>query len=122
GYLRLRHRLAGGCRVFYRRRVKNTDKKAGNVAEWVTSQGGGYAYMLVLDADSLMTADTIVALTRQMDANTRLGLRPTVRGIINAAPPFARVQQFANRLYGPIFSIGQAWWSGAEGNYWGHNA
>ena len=35
---------------------------------------------------------------------------------------FARLQQFAGRLYGPLIAAGIAWWHGAEGNYWGHNA
>ncbi|MEI9964607.1 MAG: hypothetical protein WDM92_07790 [Caulobacteraceae bacterium] len=42
--------------------------------------------------------------------------------IVNARTPFARLQQFANRLYGPVFALGHQWWAGAEGNYWGHNA
>src|SRR6202000_1115980 len=42
--------------------------------------------------------------------------------IINAETPFARLQQFASRLYGPMYASGQAWWLGSEGNYWGHNA
>jgi membrane glycosyltransferase len=35
---------------------------------------------------------------------------------------FARVQQFAGRLYGPLIAYGLSWWHGADGNYWGHNA
>jgi len=57
-----------------------------------------------------------------MDADPGLGLLQTVPTIVNAATPFARLQQFANRLYGPVFARGQQWWSGATGNYWGHNA
>ncbi|MEO6381426.1 MAG: glucans biosynthesis glucosyltransferase MdoH, partial [Nitrobacter sp.] len=34
----------------------------------------------------------------------------------------ARLQQFSGRLYGPLIAAGIAWWHGAEGNYWGHNA
>ncbi len=122
GVIRLKARLTDGAAVYYRRRPLNTDRKAGNIADWVRTFGGGYAYMLILDADSLMSAETIVGLTAAMDRDPRLGLLQTVPGIINAETPFARLQQFANRLYGPIFAVGQAWWSGAEGNYWGHNA
>ena len=35
---------------------------------------------------------------------------------------FARLQQFAGRLYGPMLARGIAWWYGTESNYWGHNA
>ena len=122
GVVRLRWRFAGGAQIFYRRRLLNTDRKAGNIGEWVETQGADYAYMLVLDADSLMSGETIAALSAAMDQDPRLGLLQTVPTIINAETPFARLQQFASRLYGPVFAMGQAWWSGSEGNYWGHNA
>ena len=35
---------------------------------------------------------------------------------------FARLQQFAGRVYGPIVARGIASWQGNDGNYWGHNA
>lgn len=122
GLLRMRARLRDGPRIYYRRRARNTDRKAGNIGEWVESYGGRYDYMLVLDADSLMSGETIAELVARMDAEPRLGLLQTVPSLVNAATPFARLQQFANRLYGPVFAAGQAWWSGSEGNYWGHNA
>jgi len=122
GLLRVRGRMQDGPRLFYRRREHNTDRKAGNIGQWVESYGGAYDYMLVLDADSLMSGETVAELIAQMDADPGLGLLQTVPTIVNAATPFARLQQFANRLYGPIFARGQEWWSGAEGNYWGHNA
>ena len=122
GLLRLRMRLAGGPAVYYRRRKANTDRKAGNIGDWVETHGAGYAFMLVLDADSLMSGETIAALTAEMERDPRLGLAQTAPTVVNAETPFARLQQFASRLYGPVFARGQAWWSGAEGNYWGHNA
>jgi membrane glycosyltransferase len=122
GVLRARAELDGAPRVYYRRRAQNVDRKAGNVAEWVETHGGGYDYMLVMDADSLMSGRAIAELVARMDADPRLGLLQTVPSIVNAATAFARLQQFANRLYGPVFAGGQAWWSGSEGNYWGHNA
>ncbi|MBV9509868.1 MAG: glucans biosynthesis glucosyltransferase MdoH, partial [Caulobacteraceae bacterium] len=122
GVLRLRGRLAGAARVYYRRRVKNVDRKAGNIGDWVERFGAAYDYMLILDADSLMSGETIVRLTAAMERQPGLGLLQTAPTIVNAETPFARLQQFASRLYGPVFARGQAWWSGAEGNYWGHNA
>ncbi|HEX4183057.1 MAG TPA: glucans biosynthesis glucosyltransferase MdoH [Caulobacteraceae bacterium] len=122
GFLRARMRLGEDVGVFYRRRVKNIDRKAGNIADWVTGFGADYDYMLVLDADSLMSAETIVRLACAMDEDPKMGLLQTAPTIINAETPFARLQQFACRLYGPIFARGQEWWSGSEGNYWGHNA
>jgi len=122
GVLRLRARLTDGPMIYYRRRAQNVDRKAGNIGDWVETQGGAYDYMLVLDADSLMSGETVAELIAEMDADPELGLLQTAPGIINAVTPFARLQQFANRLYGPIFARGQQWWSGTEGNYWGHNA
>lgn len=122
GVLRLRWRMGPAPAVHYRRREKNVDRKAGNIAEWVETQGGAYDYMLVLDADSLMSAETIVEMSAAMDREPRLGLLQTVPTIVNAETPFARLQQFASRLYGPVFAVGQQWWSGAENNYYGHNA
>src|SRR5215472_4565501 len=47
---------------------------------------------------------------------------PTLPVIVNGTTLFARLQQFAGRLYGPSIARGIAWWHGTEGNYWGHNA
>jgi membrane glycosyltransferase len=122
GVLRLRVRLEDGVGVYYRRRQENTEKKAGNIADWVRRWGDAYESMLVLDADSIMSGEAIVRLTAAMERDPELGLLQSVPTLVNAETPFARLQQFAAWLYGPIFAMGQHWWSGAEGNYWGHNA
>ena len=120
-FLALRARLDGD-NIFYRHRPKNDAKKAGNIAEWVGRFGGGYAHMVVLDADSLMTGDTLVRLVAAMERNPGVGLIQTFPMMVNATTPFARLQQFAGRLYGPLIAHGLAWWHGADSNYWGHNA
>jgi membrane glycosyltransferase len=120
--LRLRSRLGNQAGIFYRRRHRNTDRKAGNIADWVGRHGAAYPFMLILDADSLMSADTIIRLTAAMEADQHLGLLQTAPTIVNAETPFARLQQFASRAYSPMMAEGQHWWSGSEGNYWGHNA
>ncbi|MBT9470989.1 MAG: glucans biosynthesis glucosyltransferase MdoH [Pseudomonadota bacterium] len=122
GVLRLRLKLDAPDRIFYRRRALNLDRKAGNIADWVMRSGAGYESMIILDADSLMTGDTILRLTAAMERDRRVGLIQTLPSIIGASTLFARLQQFAARIYGPVIAQGQAWWSGAEGNYWGHNA
>jgi membrane glycosyltransferase len=122
GFVRLRLRMAAGPAVYYRRRALNTDRKAGNIGDWVERFGGGYDFMLVLDADSLMSGETIAALTAEMQRDGGCGLLQSTPTIVNAETPFARLQQFASRLYGPMFAAGLARWTGAEGNYWGHNA
>ena len=60
-------RTGGQSRLFYRRRADNHERKAGNIAEWVRRFGGAYPAMLILDADSLMTGDTIVRLAAAIE-------------------------------------------------------
>ncbi|MDA9463173.1 glucans biosynthesis glucosyltransferase MdoH [Bradyrhizobium sp. CCBAU 53415] len=112
----------GTPRLYYRHRAENTARKAGNISEWVTRFGGAYDFMIVLDADSLMSGQTIVRLVHAIESNPNAGLVQTLPMVINARSLFSRVQQFAGRLYGPMIAAGVAWWHGSEGNYWGHNA
>lgn len=114
--------VLGTPRLYYRHRADNTARKAGNISEWVTRFGGVYDFMIVLDADSLMSGETIVRLAYAMESNPTAGLVQTLPMIVNARSLFSRVQQFAGRLYGPLIAAGVAWWHGSEGNYWGHNA
>jgi len=118
----LLRRLGDDARVFYRRREKNTERKAGNIADWVRRFGGAYPHFLILDADSLMTGETLVRLAAAMERQPALALVQTLPMIVNGRTFFARMQQFAGRVYGPVAAHGIAWWHGAEGNYWGHNA
>lgn len=121
-FAQLVRRLGAEAHVYYRRRDKNTERKAGNIAEWVRRFGGAYPHMLILDADSLMTGDTLVRLSSAMERHPQLALVQTLPMIVNGRTFFARMQQFAGRVYGPVVAQGVAWWHGAEGNYWGHNA
>lgn len=118
----LRDALAGRMRVWYRHRPQNTGRKAGNVADFVMRWGGRYDYMLVLDADSLMAPATILRMQSRMEAAPRLGILQTVPVPIGGRTLFARLQQFAGRLYGPVVSRAVSAWQGLDGNYWGHNA
>ncbi|MGK7862754.1 glucans biosynthesis glucosyltransferase MdoH [Falsiroseomonas sp. E2-1-a4] len=121
-FLALRERTGDHAHIFYRRRPKNHERKAGNIAEWVQRFGGAYPQMLVLDADSVMEGDALVRLAAAMEAHPDVGLIQTLPVIVNGNSFFARMQQFAGRVYGPMIAAGIAWWHGAEGNYWGHNA
>lgn len=110
------------CPVYYRHRRDNHERKAGNIADWVMRWGAGYEAMLVLDADSIMSTDTMIELARRLEAEPGLGLLQTVPAIVWGNTLYARLQQFANRLYGPIFSHGLSVWHGEGSNFWGHNA
>ncbi|WP_426440970.1 glucans biosynthesis glucosyltransferase MdoH [Bradyrhizobium genosp. P] len=121
-FLQLRAEAGPTARVFYRHRPENIARKSGNIEDWVKRFGSSYECMLILDADSLMTGDTIVRLAAAMDEHRNVALIQTLPIVVNARTLFARWQQFAGRLYGPLIAAGIAWWHGSEGNYWGHNA
>ncbi len=108
--------------IFYRNRTDNTGRKAGNIAEFCRRWGKRYDYFLCLDADSLMTGETLVYLARLMDANPKAGLIQTSPQPIGGKTLFARIQQFASALYNPLFALGTAFWFPGRSNYWGHNA
>ncbi len=108
--------------VWYRRRAENSGKKAGNVKEFVTRWGGRYDFMIVLDADSLMSAEAMLALRDRIAADPDLALLQTVPIVAGRRSLFARLQQFAGRVHGPVAARGVAAWSGDDGNFWGHNA
>ena len=52
---RLRQAVPGAERIYYRRRLRNLKRKTGNIEDFFTRWGGAYGYMIVLDADSLMS-------------------------------------------------------------------
>jgi len=118
----LRERLAGKMAVWYRRRPHNRAKKAGNLQDFVERWGGRYDYFLSLDADSIMAPETILEMTRRMASEPRLALLQTLPTLTGGNTLYARLQQFAGRLYGPVVANGTAAWQGEDGNYWGHNA
>jgi membrane glycosyltransferase len=118
----LRQRLEGRMAVWYRRRARNTARKAGNLQDFIERWGGRYDHLLSLDADSLMAPETIVEMARRMAAEPRLGLLQTVPMLAGGETLYARLQQFAGRLHGPAIARGTAAWQGDDGNYWGHNA
>jgi membrane glycosyltransferase len=122
GFYALRERIGDSVNVYYRRRQKNTARKAGNVADFCRRWGSNYDHLLVLDADSLMEADTMLELARRMEADPDSGLIQTIPQLINGTTLMARLQQFATCVYGPVVGTGLAWWTHKEGNFWGHNA
>lgn len=109
-------------RIFYRHRAQNTAKKAGNISDFLAQWGSLYLYMVIFDADSLMTGDCLLQLVAMMEANPQTGIIQTVPKVVEAETLYARAQQFASSLYGTVFAAGLNFWQNGEGNYWGHNA
>jgi membrane glycosyltransferase len=120
-FIAMRERLPD-IRIFYRRRRKNSSRKAGNIADFVTRWGGRYPHMLVLDADSVMSGDAVIRLAAAMESDPDSGIIQSLPLIVNRNTLFARLQQFAARIAGPVLAAGLTAWMGRDGNYWGHNA
>ncbi|MDD3180641.1 MAG: glucans biosynthesis glucosyltransferase MdoH [Opitutaceae bacterium] len=121
-WVELCKQLDGFGRIFYRKRRISINKKSGNVADFLRRWGRKYRYMAVLDADSIMTGPTLVKMVAMMERNPGVGILQTAPRIVNGATLYARIQQFANRLYSPLFLAGLNYWHQGEGNFWGHNA
>lgn len=115
---------SGACagRLFYRRRASNEGFKAGNLRDFCERWGGGFEFMLPLDADSLMDGATILRMARIAQAYPKLGI---LQSLVVGAPSrsaFARIFQFGMRHGMRPYTMGAAWWAGDCGPFWGHNA
>ncbi len=121
-WLALCRDVGGFGRVFYRWRRHRIKRKSGNVADFCRRWGSDYRYMVILDADSVMSGDCLTRLTRLMEANPDAGIIQTAPRAAGRDTLHARMQQFANRVYGPLFTAGLHFWQLGESHYWGHNA
>ncbi len=112
----------GAGRMFYRRRVLNTGRKAGNIEDFITTSGAAWDYAVILDADSLMDGATVLEMIRRTEADPRLGLLQTLPRVVRARSRFGRAMQFSAGFHSLIFARGQAAMQGRTGPFWGHNA
>ncbi len=118
----LREELDAEERLFYRRRTRRVKRKSGNIDDFCRRWGARYRYMVVLDADSVMSGACLVTLARLMEARPDAGIIQTAPQVVGANTIHARAQQFANQVYGPLFTAGLHYWQLGESHYWGHNA
>jgi membrane glycosyltransferase len=114
--------VQGHGRIFYRNRRVHIKRKSGNIADFCRRWGANFRYMIVLDADSIMTGPAMVTMTAIMERNPSVGILQTFPKAANAQTLFARLQQFAGNLYGPMFAAGLHFWQLGDAQYWGHNA
>ena len=121
-WLEARQMMSPDINLYYRRRAKNTARKSGNIEDFCSKWGAKYDFMIVLDADSLLAGKTMLTMARLMEANPETGIIQAPPMCINRNSLFARIQQFAGKVYGPIVSAGLAYWQVGDSNYWGHNA
>ncbi len=121
-WLELCRQLKAFGRIFYRKRRKQINRKSGNVSDFCRRWGKRYRYMVVLDADSLMSGALLTSMVRIMEKNPGIGIVQTFPKQIAADTLLGRVMQFAQALYGPPFMAGLDYWQCGEANFWGHNA
>src|ERR1043166_3575019 len=112
----------GFGRIFFRKRRVTLNYKSGNIADFCRRWGANYRYMIVLDADSVMTGEAFVQLVALMEKNRTVGIIQTAPRLVLGETFFQRVRQFADRVYSEIFLAGANFWQLGGGNYWGHNA
>lgn len=109
-------------RVHYRLRKTRIKRKTGNIADFCRRWGGSYRYMIVFDADSVMSGEALVNMVRIMETRHEIGILQTPPLSINRSSLYARIQQFGNHVYGQLFAAGLNFWQMGDGYYWGHNA
>lgn len=122
GWLELCRQLNAFGKIFYRKRRKPINRKSGNVSDFCRRWGKRYRYMIVFDADSVMSGSLMVNMVRVMEKQPGVGILQTFPKQIGADTLLGRVMQFAQSLYGPAFLAGLNYWQGGEANFWGHNA
>ena len=111
-----------GLALHYRHRPLNADYKSGNIRDWVTTHGAGHDAMLILDADSVMGPLAVLRMADALATEPGLGLIQTVPRVLPGHTLWQRLQSFASEVYGSNLGRGFALWTGAEGNFLGHNA
>ena len=121
-WARLCAEVGGFGRIFYRHRVRRVKRKSGNIDDFCRRWGASYRYMIVLDADSVMSGDCLSTLVRLMQANPGAGIIQTAPRAAGRDTLYARIQQFSTRVYGPLFTAGLHYWQLGESHFWGHNA
>lgn len=109
-------------RIHYRLRRTRIKRKTGNLADFCRRWGANFRYMIVFDADSFMSGETLTNMVHIMERRHQVGILQTVPYSINRSSLYARVQQFGNHVYGPLFAAGLNFWQMGDGYYWGHNA
>jgi membrane glycosyltransferase len=121
-FMDFRQSVSDPGRVFYRNRRENVERKTGNIADFCAGWGGRYRYMIVFDADSIMTGACLVNLVRLMERHPNAGIVQAPPLPVSRHTFFGRVRQFATHAYSSIFITGLNFWQGGAANYWGHNA
>jgi len=121
-WFKLCQQVQGFGRIFYRKRRLTLHHKSGNVADFCRRWGSRYRYLIVLDADSVMTGPTFVRIASLMEAHPQVGMIQTYSRPVMGQSLFQRINQFAAYAYGPMFAAGANFWQLDNASFYGHNA
>lgn len=106
----------------YRRRKSNLNGKSGNIADFCRRWGKKYKYMIILDADSLVSGELIIQLIANMEKNPKAGIIQSSTKIFRTTTLFQKLTEFSSYLFSPFFLKGATYWQINATGYWGHNA
>lgn len=121
-YLELCESTGNYQKFHYRRRKSNLNGKSGNIADFCRRWGNRYEYMIILDADSLMSGEIIVQLIAMMLQNPKAGIIQTNSKLFRATTLFQKLTEFSSYLFSSYFLKGASFWQINANSYWGHNA
>ncbi|TGK54220.1 glucans biosynthesis glucosyltransferase MdoH [Leptospira bouyouniensis] len=121
-YLGLCEATGNYQKFHYRRRKSNLNGKSGNIADFCRRWGNRYEYMIILDADSLMSGDLIIQLIAMMQRNPKAGIIQTNSKLFRATTLFQKLTEFSSYLFSSYFLKGASFWQIDANSYWGHNA
>src|SRR5262249_47455921 len=88
----------GRVAITYRRRPVNTAFKAGNIRDFCERWGKDHDFALVLDADSVMTADAVRRMVLIMQIDPQLGILQSLVTGMPSTSAFARIFHLPMRL------------------------
>lgn len=114
--------VGGEGRIFYRRRDVRINAKQGNVADFLRRWGRGYRYMILLDADSVMTGPAMVKLVAAMENTPEVGIIATHAKLVFGETLLARLAQWDGRVQHDICHAAMQWLQPITTGYFGHNA
>ncbi len=106
----------------YRHRAVNAHAKQGNVSDFIRRWGMNYSYMLMLDADSIVPADTMVRMARILEGNHRIGIVQANLSMVFRQTLYARISRYISALTLKLGLFGQYFTQMGYGYYYGHNA
>jgi len=110
------------ARFVYRRRAHNSSAKLGNISDFLRRWGSQYKYMLMLDADSIVPAESILKMAKIMEGSDQIGIVQAQLHMVFRNTVYARISRFITSLTLTLGNFGSYYFYLGQGYYYGHNA